>query len=56
MQLNEIDKIVMDRYPTTAKERSCAYEKMRLNALRAALRKRLLEQQANDKTGVYRPQ
>ena len=56
MQLNDIEKQVMERYPLTVKERSCAYEKMRLNALRAALRKRLLEQQANDKTGVHRPQ
>lgn len=44
----EINKKVFERYPKTDKELSCWQERMRLTALREALRKRL-EEEARDK-------
>ena len=39
LQLSEIEKKVMERYPITEKERNCRVEKDKRNWLRAQLKK-----------------
>lgn len=45
----DVEKIVYERYPVSKKERRCAYEKARMEALRKLFRKRIIDDNEREK-------
>lgn len=44
MMMTEIEKTIYDRYPITKREKCCAMRKAKMDFLRNALRKRLINE------------
>ena len=44
--MNDLEKIIFERYPVTKKERRCSIEKARMEMLRSQLKKRLINEYA----------
>ena len=42
--MNDLEKIIFERYPVTKKERRCSIEKARMEMLRSQLKKRLIDE------------
>ena len=42
--MNDLEKIIFERYPVTKKERRCSIEKARMEMLRSQLKKRLINE------------
>ncbi len=42
--MNDLEKVIFERYPVTKKERMCSIEKARMEMLRSQLKKRLINE------------
>ncbi len=42
--MNDLEKVIFERYPVTKKERRCSIEKARMEMLRSQLKKRLINE------------
>ena len=42
--MNDLEKLIFERYPVTKKERRCSIEKARMEMLRSQLKKRLINE------------
>ena len=42
--MNDLEKVIFERYPATKKERRCSIEKARMEMLRSQLKKRLINE------------
>lgn len=49
MTWKDLNKLALERYPVTEKERTCWQERQRRNELREAYKKRMSDQKGTDK-------